>query len=72
MSFGNFLDLCSADQNIHLHVYDGEVKEVFGISIALLSLLDDCFLEDFEIVYIRTDPNNSNTIEIEIKAMEGK
>ena len=72
MNFGNFLTLCSVVQNIHLHVHDGEVKELFGNPVALLSLLYDSFLRDFEIVRIRTDPNNGDTIEVEIKEMEGK
>ena len=72
MSFGNFLDLCDCDQSIHLYTYDGEPKELLGKSFAFLSLLDDVFLRDFEVVYIKTDPNNSNAIEVEIRAMKGE
>ena len=72
MSFGNFLDLCSADQNIRLHVCVGELTELIGTSAALLSLLNDVFLKDCEVIFIGTDSNNSNTIEVEIQAMKGK
>ena len=72
MNLDNFLDLCSTDQDIHLRVYDGEVKELRGTTNAFLSLLDDCFLKDFEVIFIRSVLDSCGEIQVDIKGKDGK
>lgn len=43
-----------------------------AVKHALLSLLDDVFLKDFEAVLFRTDPIENEAIEVEAKPMKGK